>query len=218
MHLPDPSNSIVLPLNAGYTGRPFTNAMNPAVRVVGFTNAHPTTRLVTIAIGANDVLLLQQECGTTPDCFHDRLPGQLATIADNVQTILSALRATGFLGVLMVVTYYSLDYTDQAATAVTAQLNQAITAHAPANGAVVADVFEAFKAAASTTSAGGKTCNAGLLNVDPHDQSTCDAHPSQSGHKLIAQTIESAYSAAINPSTATRPKRTAHGPLEPGER
>jgi lysophospholipase L1-like esterase len=147
-------------------------------------------------------LLLQKGCGTSTDCFRDGLPGQLATIANNVRTILSALRATGFKGVLMVVTYYSLDYSDPTHTAVIAQLNQAITAHAPANGAVVADVFEAFKAAAST-SAGGKTCNAGLLNVDPRDQSSCDAHPSQSGQKLIAQTIESVYAAAVTSATMT---------------
>lgn len=42
-------------------------------------------RLVTIGIGANDVLLFQKECGTTPDRFHDGFPGQLATIANNVQ-------------------------------------------------------------------------------------------------------------------------------------
>jgi len=183
------------PLHVTYTSTQLAFATD-------FLNANPTTRLVTIGIGANDVLLLQKTCGTNTDCFRDGLPGQLATIANNVQTILAALRAAGFKGVLMVVTYYSLDYSDPAHTAVIEQLNQALTGHAAANGAVVADVFEAFKAAA-TSSAGGKTCNAGLLNVDPANQSACDAHPSQSGQKLIARTIESVYGTAMTSTTMT---------------
>ena len=42
----------------------------------------------------------------------------------------------------------------------------------------------------------GKTCNAGLLNVDPQHQDLCDVHPSQSGQHLIAETIKQAYRAA----------------------
>ena len=60
---------------------------------------------------------------------------------------------------------------------------------APLYGAVVADVFSAFQAAASKV--GGKTCVAGLLNAKNNAPNvlTCDDHPSQSGHKLITQTI-----------------------------
>lgn len=183
------------PLHVAYTSTQLAFATE-------FLTANPTTKLVTIALGANDLLLFQKACGTTPDCYHNGLAGELTTIANNVQTILSALRATGYSGVLMLVTYYSLDYTDETGTSITAQLNQALTAHAAASGAVVADVFSAFKTAASTGSAGGKTCNAGLLNIDPDDpsHSTCDAHPSQSGAKLAARTIENAYNAAISPT------------------
>ena len=164
-----------------------------------FLRAHPNTRLVTIGIGANDVFLLQKACGTAPNpvtCFNAGLPGLLATITANMETILFALRASGLHGVLMVVNYYSLDYSDPASTTVAQLLNQAITAPAHANGAVVADVFSAFQAAASTAFAGGKTCNAGLLNASPANQFLCDVHPSQSGQKLLAQTVETAYRAA----------------------
>ena len=174
-----------------------------------FLTANPTTQLVTIGIGANDVDLLNTSCATNSDppaCVRDGLPALLATIEDNVATILSALRATGFQRVLMLVTYYSVDYTDPNGTGVIEQLNQALTAHAQANGAVVADVFTAFKTAA-TTSAGGKTCNAGLLNVDPKNQSACDAHPSQSGQKLIAQTVQNAYAAATASPTRALERR-----------
>ena len=142
----------------------------------------------------------QRACATAPNpqaCFSAGLPVVLTTIAGNVETILFAVRATDFHGVLMVVNYYSLDFSDPAGTAVTVLLNQAITRFAHANGAVVADVFTAFQAAASTPFAGGKTCNAGLLNASPQNQFLCDVHPSQSGQKLIAQTVEKTFRAAI---------------------
>jgi hypothetical protein len=114
----------------------------------------------------------------------------------NMHAILDALRATHFHGVLMIVNYYSLDYSDAAGTGVTQLLNQAITAAAPADHAVVADVFTAFKSAASTQFAGGNTCKAGLLNASPANQFLCDVHPSQSGQQLLAHTVENAYAAA----------------------
>jgi hypothetical protein len=101
----------------------------------------------------------------------------------------------------MVVNYYSLDYSDAGGTAFTKLLNQAVTASAKSDGAVVADAFTAFKDATSTTTAAGNACKAGLLNVQPQDPATfnptkCDVHPSQSGQKLVAQTVEDAYRAA----------------------
>jgi phospholipase/lecithinase/hemolysin len=49
---------------------------------------------------------------------------------------------------------------------------------------------------ASNPAFGGKTCNAALLNASAQNQLLCDVHPSQSGHKLIAETIAHAYRAA----------------------
>jgi hypothetical protein len=96
-------------------------------------------------------------------------------------------------GAIIVVNYYSLDYTDATGTALTAGLNQALSAPAPAFHAVVANVFSAFKVAAARAPASGKTSVAGLLNVNPQNQLLCDVHPSQSGQKLIAKTIEATY-------------------------
>jgi hypothetical protein len=111
-------------------------------------------------------------------------------------TILAELRATGFGGVIVIVNYYSLDYSDTTGTGLTEALNGAITAPAKAYGAVVADVFNAFQQVVSNPVVAGKTCNAGLLNVDPQNQDLCDVHPSQSGQRLIAKTITRAYRAA----------------------
>jgi lysophospholipase L1-like esterase len=176
------------PLHLAYTSTQLEFA-------TGFLQANPNTRLVTIGLGANDIFLLELACFGDPVCIGNGLPQVLATISSNMDTILSGLRATGFHGVLMVVNYYSLDYSDPAGTAGTVLLNRAVTAPAAAHGAIVADVFTAFQAAAST--AGGKTCRAGLLNASPQNQFTCDVHPSQSGQQLIAATVEDAFRAAL---------------------
>jgi lysophospholipase L1-like esterase len=163
-----------------------------------FLKSHPETRLVSIGLGGNDIFLLLEACASAVDpqhCFDARLPHLLDTLVLNMQTILGDLRATGFEGVIVVVNYYSFDYSDAAQTALTQQLNEAVTAPAAAYGARVADVFTAFKTVASNPFAGGKTCKAGLLNASSANQFLCDIHPSQSGHQLIAQTI--AYAAAL---------------------
>jgi hypothetical protein len=81
------------------------------------------------------------------------------------------------------------NYSDAAGTGLTASLNGAIAAPAAAFGAVVADLFTAFRIVASKPIFTGRTCNAGLLNASPQNQFLCDVHPSQSGHRLIAQAI-----------------------------
>jgi lysophospholipase L1-like esterase len=179
------------PLHVSYTSTQLNFAMN-------YLAAHKQTRLVTIQLGANDGLLLQMSCNGDPACIQAGLPQAVATLKLNMDTILRSLRATGFRGVLIVVNYYSTDYTDPLLTSLTVLLNQTLAAVAGANGAVIADAFTAFKAAASTPFAGGKTCKAGLLNVKPFDatQTSCDDHATQSGHQLLADTVEAAYKAA----------------------
>ena len=116
-----------------------------------FLAAHHNTRLVTIGLGANDAFILESQCALNPACIQAGLPALLGTIGANMHTILHALRTAGFHGVLMIVNYYSLDYSDATGTGLTVLLNQAITASAAADHAVVADVFDAFMAATNTT-------------------------------------------------------------------
>jgi lysophospholipase L1-like esterase len=175
------------PLHVSYTSARTTQL----AFATNFLQQHSDTQLVTINLGANDVFLLEEQCNDDPTCIENGLPQVLATAEANMATILAAVRATGYNGPLVVANYYSLDYSNQFETEVTMALNQAITAPAPAYGALVADVFSAFAAAASTAFAGGNTCAAGLLNASnpPTDPPSCDVHPTQSGHKLIAQVI-----------------------------
>lgn len=159
---------------------------------LAYLGAHKrTTRLVTLSLGANDGFLLIAACNNDPACVQRNLPATLAGVYANLNTILSNLRATGFKGVLMVVNYYSTDYSDAGGTALTVALNQTLAAAARANGAVVADAFTAFQRAAAV--AGGKTCFAGLLNGNPANQATCDVHPSITGQRLLARTVEATY-------------------------
>ena len=173
------------PLHVAYAGSQLKFATS-------FLKAHPETQLVTIGLGANDYFLLAAACSGDPTCIQAGLPAVLATISSNMDTILRSLRATGFGGVLVVVNYYSTDYTDPLGTAATSAINETVATVAGAHGAVIADVFSAFQAAASTSFAGGKTCMAGLLDVNPQNTLLCDIHPAQSGHQLIADVVGAA--------------------------
>jgi lysophospholipase L1-like esterase len=177
------------PLHVSYASSQLDFATN-------FLATHKQTRLVTIGLGSNDVILLEMSCNGDPTCIQAGLPQVLATLGANMSNILHALRKTGFRGVLLVVNYYSPDYTNALETGLVASLNSTLASAAKANGAVVADAFTAFQKAAKAT--GGSTCKAGLLNVNPSDptQTSCDVHPSQSGHQLLADTVEATFKAA----------------------
>ena len=176
-----------VPLHVNYTSTQLDFA-------VSFLKSHPETRVVSIGLGANDVLLLRAQCADDPTCIALGLPHVLFAVETNLITILSNLRAAGFRGIIVVVNYYSVDYSDTNETAITAALNQTLAAASAQAGSVVADVFTAFQGAAGP--AGGHTCNVGLLNASPQNQFACDIHPSQSGQKLIARTVEQTYLAA----------------------
>jgi lysophospholipase L1-like esterase len=156
--------------------------------------SHHDVRLVTITLGANDGFLLEISCNDEPACIVAGLPA----VATNLATILSDLRASGYGGDIVVTNYYSTDYSDSVAgqeiTGLTAALNAAIAAPTAAYGAIVADVFTAFQKAVAPF--GNSPCQAGLLNVSNPIPTTlpytCDVHPTQSGHRLIAETISHA--------------------------
>lgn len=135
--------------------------------------------LVTLQVGANDVFLCQQ---TTPSRCSD--PADLQALAQtmqaNVETILSALRdEAGYDGRVVVVTYYALNYLDAFGTA-TGALGGGIARIASANGADVADGFEAFRARAGE--AAGDSVAAGLVLPN-------DVHPSVEGQQLLAAAV-----------------------------
>jgi lysophospholipase L1-like esterase len=181
------------PLHVAYAGLQIDYA-------TAFVRQHPDTRLISLIVGANDLFLLQKDCLGNIPCIQAGLPALLGQIGQNLDATYTALRAAGFRGVLVGVTYYSLNYADPLTTGVIQALDSVIAQHTLAAGGVVADGFAAFKAAASTAFAGGDSCKAGLLNAtpDPTRQFTCDVHPSQSGQALLARAVADAYLAARN--------------------
>jgi lysophospholipase L1-like esterase len=137
-------------------------------------------RLVTLQLGANDAFLCR---ATTADQCASEGPAVVATAARNVEGILTALRDRGgYTGRVVVVTYYSLDYSGTAALG-TRVLDDALAAAARAHGAAVADGFAAFQPAA--TAAGGSSVAAGLVLAG-------DVHPTAQGQRLLADAVRSA--------------------------
>ena len=180
------------PLHVAYAGSQLDYA-------TAFLASHPNTRLVTLMVGANDGFILQAQCQLQPACIQAGLPALLLHLGQHLDAIYAALREAHFHGVLVAVSYYSLDYSDTAGTALVTLINSVITEHTLAAGGVVADGFGAFAAATSPAFAGGSACKAGLLNSepDPAHQFQCDVHPSQSGQELLADTVVNAYRAAL---------------------
>ncbi len=166
------------PLHVAYSGTQLSYA-------VEYLLSHPRARLVTIDIGANDVFLCQ---ATTADhCTGADFAATLQRITQNLRTIFTALRQTAhYRHDLLLLTYYSLSYTDPVQVAGTTALNMALTAAADGLGVLVADGFSAFQQASQA--AGGDPCAAGLLIALPGGG--CNVHPSAQGHQVLASAIE----------------------------
>jgi hypothetical protein len=176
-----------------------------------YLKAHPRTRLVTLTLGANDFFHLQNVCAAQfKDDVDDRaediglcvlagIPSMLGTMAANLNTIFATIRGTGYTGLIVAVTYYSLTYPDTSGAAL---LNGPMTTVAPAYGAVIASGVEAWRATA--TAAGGDSCAAGLLlpAFPPTIPASCDVHPKPLGRDLLAAAVVSAIASTCPAESA----------------
>ncbi len=151
---------------------------------VSYLRSHPHTRLVTLLIGSNDLFRLQGLCKNDRTCIEKGLPGVLATVRANLNTIFATLRNKAhYHRQIVTLTYYSPNYRDQFTTGAVSQLNNAIANRAAAWGSAVADGFNAFRHASRS----GDPCAAGLLIRT--SATTCDIHPSLKGHALLAAIV-----------------------------
>ena len=152
-----------------------------------FLQSHPTTQLVSINIGANDLFLLVNECGgsTTPaeiDCIMAGLPGMLHTLATNLSMIYTHIRTLdGYQHQLVALTYYSLNYSpaNASSTTIISAVNTVVADVTKAFGGVVADGFGAFQSI--TAAFNGDACAAQLLIETAASPLTCNIHPSYPG-------------------------------------
>lgn len=150
---------------------------------VSFLRWHPETRLVTISLGANDLLLI---CAVpSSDQCTSGVPGVLADYERNLTKILKSIRRV-YDGKLVAVTYYSTNYADPFTTGAVAALNAVESRVVQTFGGTTADGFAAFGAVAAGF--GGQTCKTGLL-IGPDSNGVCNIHPSPAGAKLLADTL-----------------------------
>ncbi len=162
------------PLHVDYVG----SQLDYALEVL---DDAPHVRLVTLQLGANDGFLCQRtgECSTLAG-----VQALAARVQANLDEILSTLRDEGdYRGRIVVVTYYALNYADPVEVAAVQILNQAITAAALGNRALVADGFGALREQALAV--GGSSVTAGLVYPN-------DVHPTAEGHRLLARAVEQA--------------------------
>jgi lysophospholipase L1-like esterase len=152
---------------------------------VAYLRAHPNTKLITINLGANDLFVLQKQCNFVTACILSELPALLAQLGRNLQTIYAGLKAAGFHGQLLALTYYSRDYRDPTGVTVISLINDVVARATLAAGGRAASGFTAFATASAPF--GGDTCAAGLLIR--LTATTCDIHPSPKGRDLLAKTI-----------------------------
>ncbi|MGQ0464235.1 MAG: SGNH/GDSL hydrolase family protein [Sporichthyaceae bacterium] len=153
-----------------------------------FLRTHPTTELVTLQIGLNDVY----ECmSRTPDFCASDIHSVMAQYRTNLTTILQGLRAV-YGGPIVLVSYHAQYYAIPSTTFAPLHMNLVMADVGPAFGAILADTYGTFAAAAGPF--GGDTCAAGLLIVD--SKGNCDAHLSPAGRSLAATTIAEAIARA----------------------
>lgn len=148
--------------------------------------AHEETELVTLSIGGNDLAVLQFRCNFNVACEVAGLPGVLATYAGNLTNIFSRIRGeAGYRGQIVLLTYYSFNYSDVPTTAAIGLVNATAASVGALYHVGIADGFGAF--AKASLPYGGDVCKAGLLIQLPNG--TCDTHPSPAGQKLLASTV-----------------------------
>jgi lysophospholipase L1-like esterase len=168
----------MFPLHASYSGSQLAFA-------ISYLKKHHDVRLVSLMIGANDGLVCEE---TTADHCASELGTVIATVSNNVKTILSTVRSKAhYRGQLGIVNYYD---TDQGVSAEITELNQVIDTAAAPFHVVIADGFGEFEAAAAHS--GGSTCKAGLLTQLVGTTSPCGIHPSYAGQSLLAHAVEKA--------------------------
>jgi lysophospholipase L1-like esterase len=147
--------------------------------------------LVTLMIGANDVLLVLPEletCTPQPTCAQAVLGAVLEAYGNNLALILSGIRSV-YSGTLVLVTYYA---PSPALNSIAQALNSTMTAVAANFPEItIADGYRAFQLASAPF--GDDPCAAGLLiklPPNPYNTSACDIHPSPVGRDLLAATLD----------------------------
>ncbi|HEX6351048.1 MAG TPA: SGNH/GDSL hydrolase family protein [Candidatus Dormibacteraeota bacterium] len=186
------------PLHVSYSGTQMDFALN-------YLATHKHTRLVTLTLGANDYFRFLKDCAVGPTFGTCALGfgGMLALTQANLSTIFARIRAAGYDGTLIGVTYYALNYVTGAAG--TLALDAPMVAAVTGAGGLVASGFDAWEASAFQRGA-GDSCAAGLLIALP--AGGCDVHPTPLGRDLLAQKVLDTIAASCSFKSARRCLKT----------
>lgn len=168
------------PLHVHYTGSQLAFA-------VRYVRTHHNVRLVSLMIGANDFFICERThsdaCLGTAD-----QRAVFASIAHNVHHILAAIRnAAHYRGQIVIVHYWSLNYSNSVINRVSQGLNQAQDTGARGFHTRAADGYGQFQRQSRTF--GGNPCRAGLLTEWTSPSLTCGVHPSYAGQALLATAV-----------------------------
>ena len=174
------------PLHVEYSG------LTQLQFAAAFLQAHPDTRLVTVAIGINDVGLAVPRCGGLRNtaCLERTVPSVLATLRANLTAIVRTLRDTGSHATIVLVNYYALEYTNAETVGIVRELDASIATVAAADHLRLADSFDAFQLATEATN--GDACTSGLFPPGRSTLGPCDLHPHDAGQHVIAGAVEAA--------------------------
>jgi lysophospholipase L1-like esterase len=148
---------------------------------LAFLRAHPgQVSPITLAVGADDVFQLVNECQNDSGCIVQGLPAVLARVSADLNQILGSLRAAAPDSEILVLRYYDPYAAAQPISLqVTEALNAVISAAAGAADARVADTFTPFNL---TPPQPQTLCALTLFCTPLHD-----IHPSDAGYQTIAQ-------------------------------
>jgi lysophospholipase L1-like esterase len=172
----------IVGLHTNYTGSQLDFALSQL-------KSNLNINLVTLGIGGNDILLLEEQCqAQTSETFAACLAANSGAVASayasNLAKILTAIRQV-YSGRLILVNIYT-PTTDSSFTAAIVAFDTLMAQVGAGFGARIADAFTAFRLA-SALAAHGDPCAAGLLIRLP--SGACDVHPSPAGRDILASTV-----------------------------
>ena len=155
-------------------------------------SANNKINLVTLSIGANDVLLVVGQCQGEPTCVQSRLGPALQIYAGNLAQILTRIRAK-YKGSLIMVKYYSpLPELNGITSALNDTMTQVAAQLATQRGFApvrFAEGYLAFQLASALFN--HDACRAGLLiRLPPPSPQPCDVHPSPLGRNVLAAAVQ----------------------------
>lgn len=153
-----------------------------------FLRENLDTKLVTLSLGGNDILLVENECDATAApalCKFSKVPSVIVTFGKNLVKVVKDIRSTGYAGPIVFVSNYARDYKDAVQKIALGLLDTEAKAIAAFNGFKVASGYKAFEAASKDFNS--DVCEAGLAIALP--DGGCNQHPSQKGRELLAQTV-----------------------------